>query len=435
MRLSWRGVVMDMKKQSLYAILITSLVWSMTGAALAQGEGCLGGGCHEDMWAKRWVQGPVGAGMCLACHEQTGDDDHSFRHAAAGQSLCLMCHEEKGSPTEFSHVHTPVSTGDCVGCHDPHQSDHRYQLRGQGSELCFVCHERDEFEGASQHGPVAEGDCNACHDPHAANNEFQLMSARDRVCFDCHPEKESQLGARHQHPPVQEDCAICHNPHSDAAPFMMAEPMPQPCFQCHEDVQAQMHSSVPHPPVSQGDCTSCHEVHGSAHPRLFKQAQEKMCLDCHEELGSYIAESASRHGPAQEGDCIACHDGHGSDQPNILRQYFPKEFYNAFSVSRYALCFNCHNKEMTLDSLTTTLTGFRDGDVNLHYKHVNKKTKGRSCKACHEAHASNQEKHIRKSVPFGRSGFNYPISFTKDESGGTCVVGCHRPQTYSRTGS
>jgi hypothetical protein len=115
----------------------------------------------------------------------------------------------------------------------------------------------------------------------------------------------------------------------------------------------------------------------------------------------------------------------------ILRQYFPREFYNAYSTDKYSLCFNCHNKEIALDSLTTTLTDFRQGNLNLHFKHVNKKERGRSCKACHEVHASNQTKHIRKSVPFGLN-WSYPIEYTKHDNGGTCVVGCHRPKTYKR---
>jgi hypothetical protein len=30
--------------------------------------------------------------------------------------------------------------------------------------------------------------------------------------------------------------------------------------------------------------------------------------------------------------------------------------------------------------------------------------KGRSCKACHEPHAGDQEKHVRPDVPFGSGG-------------------------------
>ena len=47
-------------------------------------------------------------------------------------------------------------------------------------------------------------------------------------------------------------------------------------------------------------------------------------------------------------------------------------------------------------------TSFRDGDVNLHYLHVNKAKRGRTCRACHSTHASKHNVIIRDSVPFGR---------------------------------
>ncbi|PLX46332.1 MAG: cytochrome C, partial [Deltaproteobacteria bacterium] len=67
----------------------------------------------------------------------------------------------------------------------------------------------------------------------------------------------------------------------------------------------------------------------------------------------------------------------------------------------------------------------------LHYLHVNKDPKGRSCKACHEVHAGNQDKHIRKEVPFGAK-WKLPVNYTKTDTGGNCVVGCHKPKDYDR---
>jgi hypothetical protein len=67
----------------------------------------------------------------------------------------------------------------------------------------------------------------------------------------------------------------------------------------------------------------------------------------------------------------------------------------------------------------------------MHFLHVNKE-KGRSCKACHEVHAGNQDKHVRKEVPFGGS-WKLPVNFTKTPNGGSCVVGCHKPKAYDRT--
>jgi predicted CXXCH cytochrome family protein len=342
-----------------------------------------------------------------------------------------MCHEDKRDQMDLEHLHTPVADGNCTGCHSPHQSDYQYQLAAEGVELCFNCHEKDEFSHEFIHGPVAVGACNVCHDPHGSENEYQLIASKNKVCFECHPEIEDEANDRHPHDPVQDYCVNCHNPHSGPARLMLSQSPPQLCFECHKDIESKMASTTPHPPVAEGRCLECHMVHGSPNPRLFVRPLQNMCLECHNEMAEYLANSSNNHGPVKEGDCIACHDPHGSEQPLILRQYFPREFYNAYSTDKYSLCFNCHNKEIALDSLTTTLTDFRQGNLNLHFKHVNKKERGRSCKACHEVHASNQTKHIRKSVPFGLN-WSYPIEYTKHDNGGTCVVGCHRPKTYKR---
>ena len=70
--------------------------------------------------------------------------------------------------------------------------------------------------------------------------------------------------------------------------------------------------------------------------------------------------------------------------------------------------------------------------MNLHYLHVNRETKGRTCRACHETHASSNEQHIRESVPFGTGGWQLPIGFKKSASGGSCAPGCHAPYKYDR---
>ncbi len=87
-------------------------------------------------------------------------------------------------------------------------------------------------------------------------------------------------------------------------------------------------------------------------------------------------------------------------------------------------------KTVVLDEFTTTLTDFRNGIQNLHFAHINRK-KGRTCRACHEMHASDQEKHIRKEIPFSPF-WSYSIVFTKTPTGGKCVVGCHKPRVYDR---
>jgi predicted CXXCH cytochrome family protein len=112
-----------------------------------------------------------------------------------------------------------------------------------------------------------------------------------------------------------------------------------------------------------------------------------------------------------------------------LKYYFVEKFYNAYDPLLYALCFECHKKDLVLDERTTTLTGFRNGDLNLHYLHVHQE-KGRTCVACHAPHGSFQEAQVRRSTPFG--AWDIPIGFTKTPTGGVCGASCHVVKKYDR---
>ncbi len=213
---------------------------------------------------------------------------------------------------------------------------------------------------------------------------------------------------------------------------MLPDSQPGLCYNCHKDIAAYTNSSNKHEPVVAGQCSKCHNVHASDQPKLFAYPQTDLCFSCHTELQSYVSVQEHKHGPVQQGDCNACHNPHGSEYHKILRNYFPEEFYISYSEENYAICFECHNRQIAQDEKTTTLTDFRDKDRNLHFLHVNKDVKGRSCRACHQVHASNQEKHIRVSVPFGKMNWELPVNFTKTKNGGSCVVGCHGPKVYSR---
>jgi predicted CXXCH cytochrome family protein len=148
------------------------------------------------------------------------------------------------------------------------------------------------------------------------------------------------------------------------------------------------------------------------------------------DIKTWLDANPDKHGPVQKGDCVSCHGPHGADYYRILVNYFPPEFYAPYSTDKYALCFGCHNQDISIDEFTTTLTGFRNGDKNMHFVHVNKTPKGRTCRSCHEVHAGKQAKHIREKVPFGK--LSYPIRFTKTANGGSCVVGCHVERGYDR---
>ena len=143
-----------------------------------------------------------------------------------------------------------------------------------------------------------------------------------------------------------------------------------------------------------------------------------------------LAENKDHHGPIRDKDCAGCHTPHGGEHFRLLKDDYPKEFYAPFQAENFSLCFQCHDPALPRDEKTTTLTDFRDGDRNLHFVHVNKTPKGRTCRACHETHASELPNHIRKSVPFGK--WPLPVNFIKNENGGSCAPGCHALYTYDR---
>jgi predicted CXXCH cytochrome family protein len=144
----------------------------------------------------------------------------------------------------------------------------------------------------------------------------------------------------------------------------------------------------------------------------------------------FLNDSSYVHGPIKKGDCSACHDPHGSDYWRIVKQFFPQEFYAPFTLGMYELCFSCHEKTAALMDSSTTATGFRNGTANLHYTHVNKEYKGRTCKVCHDIHASNNPLHVTDEVPFGE--WLLPLNFEQLDNGGRCTPGCHEAKEYDR---
>jgi predicted CXXCH cytochrome family protein len=149
-------------------------------------------------------------------------------------------------------------------------------------------------------------------------------------------------------------------------------------------------------------------------------------------MGELIGDRKHLHGPVQMGECSACHNVHGARNARLLRERFAESFYADFDVVDYALCFTCHDPGLVTEKSTEALTNFRNGALNLHYVHVNREQRGRTCRACHEIHGSNLPFHVAESVPFEGSSWALPINFQITETGGSCAPGCHAPMSYQR---
>ncbi len=294
------------------------------------------------------------------------------------------------------------------------------------------------------HGPVAVGDCMTCHDPHGGANPKLLRAKGSALCETCHVEMKARLAeSRFQHAPVPEDCTKCHNPHSSPFKYQLRSEGASLCFSCHKDVERGIAgAAVKHDAVTMGrQCLNCHKAHTADIRPQLRGATMPLCLKCHDRevaapggtlpnIKAWLAANPVAHGPIRQQDCAACHKPHGSENFRLLKQDYPPKFYSPFDPQNYELCFLCHQPDLVKVERTTTVTGFRDGDRNLHFLHVNRPEKGRTCRACHEVHSSTKPKHIRENVPYG--SWALPINYESAEGGGRCAPGCHMPVEYRR---
>ncbi|MCL4547324.1 MAG: cytochrome c3 family protein [Bacteroidetes bacterium] len=427
----------------LFLLLMALLSFSSTIAQGTTPNSCVTAKCHAELIKTKFEHGPAAVGACVQCHELLPNEDHKFKKIGSAVNLCNNCHD----PIKSDKVnHAPFAKGDCVACHNPHGSDQRFMLRQKSiQQLCFSCHKEEMIKKKTLHVPVEEGDCLVCHQPHASSNPKLLVKSGNSLCFMCHTDFESGLAdAKDVHLPVSE-CTTCHSPHGSDSERMLASDLPNLCFTCHDEIkQSVVQAVVKHKAVEEGEkCANCHSPHFSKFPKLLVNEPMPLCLSCHNKTMNVLNGTLANikelfekndkwHGPIRERDCSGCHNPHGGKTDfRLLRWVYPKEFYSSFSVEQYELCFKCHQPTLVLEPRTTTLTGFRNGDQNLHYLHINKKVKGRTCRTCHETHASQKERHIRESVPFGK--WDLPIHFEKISDGGKCSPGCHAPKVYKRS--
>ena len=415
--------------------------------AIDQGrKSCQTASCHPRIGRKKFLHGPLKKGECLACHNPHGTSSPAFT-SKPRQELCFSCHTGLGQEFDRKVVHFPVKKGECLSCHDPHESDQRFHLKRKTIRgLCAGCHGDRQSRHKYLHEPVAEGDCIACHDPHVADYPGLLAEKGNDLCFTCHELRKEEFNSLYVHKPVREGCVSCHDPHGSAAPMHLKtvkdgnggylasdRPIRDFCLTCHEKLnpdisRAMKGAEVPHKPVAEGKCLYCHTPHSTNFPKQLKDMPADLCYSCHKDMGKKIKKAKYRHGPVRRGNCAQCHQVHGGSRKYLLVADFSTDFYGDFAAGRYELCFSCHNRRVYTEEKNSE-TGFRNGTRSLHAVHV--KAGGRGCRACHDIHASNQPRHIRKKSVF-KGKYRVTIKFRPTATGGGCVVGCHRPRKYDR---
>jgi len=406
---------------------------------------CLTGGCHQEHLRRQYRHAPVEAGACDRCHlpEQPG---HTFPIRQTSAKLCDACHDTAEAKT---HEHPVIEQEGCLPCHDPHGSNVRHLLTDMSMEMiCQRCHRTERKQHL--HSEFASGSCTACHEPHGGDYPALLILGEGKEhCLGCHTQRAHRLASStYIHKPIMETgCVDCHIHHSSDYQHLLTKPLYNLCVGCHAPIESAITSTAsPHGAVFTGQhCANCHESHEGDRPYLLRDEQRTLCLRCHNQaqqatdghiipdMTPVLVHARFLHGPIRAGNCNACHYTHASRYTMLLRNYFPREFYESFDLADYALCFKCHSESTVLEGSGASYTGFRNGSTNLHYVHVNRADKGRTCRTCHELHGSNLTKHMASAVPFEGGGWAMPIRMQSTETGGRCSPGCHEPRNYNRT--
>jgi len=325
--------------------------------------------------------------------------------ATAPAGSCVQCH---AAVTKHPVLHP--KSDDCASCHVPTARDaHQFK-----DKSCTACHQMMKPNDKFVHGPVAAGECLTCHDPHGTD-EPQLVRA---------------VGA-------------CHNPHASPLKYQIRNDSAEQCLACHKTLRKELVTArVQHEAMTADrECLNCHDPHASDLGKQLKASSMDLCLSCHDReldtpggnvqnIKGWLQTHTDLHGPIRQQDCVGCHLPHNSEHYRLLRKDYPEKFYSPYDPKNYELCFMCHEPDMAKVERSATVTAFRDGDRNLHFVHVNRVEKGRTCRACHEAHSSSMPKHLRDTVPFGE--WQLPVGYQQTADGGGCTPGCHLPMNYSR---
>lgn len=255
-------------------------------------------GCHANKAQKSFVHLPVKKEECLSCHKPSGQRHPRIKKGAfmltdGGKAgLCAECHERKDTK---KYVHPPVAAGDCLDCHDPHQSDNKFQLKGEGVALCYQCHEKGTLDRSFPHKPIKEGKCLSCHDPHQSEHKYMLKAGGADLCMTCH--KKALFTGQSVHAPVAAgDCSACHATHGTQLHDLLKRPVPDRmyqsfdksayalCFGCHADTLADSRNTDSETNFRNGTlnlhylhvnkvdkgraCRACHDPHASNQGRL-----------------------------------------------------------------------------------------------------------------------------------------------------------------------
>ena len=332
---------------------------------------------------------PKAARKAAVSVETQGKNKFKLKPGGQGK-ICLNCHVMFTEKLKSRFIHTPVKSGECSGCHNPHTSSYGKLLASDASKICTTCHSAMVSKQAvSSHQVVIEGNCMKCHDPHASDNKAQLLKSGNELCFGCHKEKgDAAANVKFKHSPVEKGCTNCHNPHgSDKAKFLLLDSVPSLCLKCHKTDGPAFLKQHMNYPMAKAKCTSCHNAHGSntggmLYDSVHKPVANHMCNQCHEQPNSPNPFALKKAGFEL---CKGCHS-------TMLNEVFAKKRVHWPLLSKEG-CLTCHTPH------AATTAGLLKGTLS------------EVCGKCHADSIARQKRSQTKHEPISQ---------------GECIL-CHSP--------
>ncbi|MDD2271070.1 MAG: cytochrome c3 family protein [Desulfuromonadaceae bacterium] len=137
-------------------------------------------------------------GNCSVCHE--GNGRFGFQPGGTAKSssaqklfysgggmpgnlrlpkdkICTACHTDKTGLRAIKDdlwLHNTTAKGDCLACHDAHQSKQRGVLRRPAEQLCQPCHPANKLAALPMHNGTNKP-CLSCHNPHMGKDRHLLI--------------------------------------------------------------------------------------------------------------------------------------------------------------------------------------------------------------------------------------------------------------------
>lgn len=138
--------------------------------------------CHEGAITSGFQ--PVGQAKKTDAHKvfySGGGMPGKLRHPK--EKICTMCHTDKTGLRAIKDnlwLHNTTAKGNCLACHDAHQSKHHGTLRKAPEQLCQECHHAEDLAKISMHNDAKEP-CLACHNPHMGKDRSLLTKEYQEV--------------------------------------------------------------------------------------------------------------------------------------------------------------------------------------------------------------------------------------------------------------